>query len=210
MALNKDYGRNELIVDVLSDEIENFGLRGAKSDLVEDIVRINISNTTRTIGRKRIAVLNDIQMMGMDNYLETKPLKRHNSNVDVVFEDGCIGALYEDESETHQIDELPFDILVKILCRVEHSDLKALSAVSKLFREAVKLARKVHFNYSTPNPKIIGVKNFELDVVEDSNHERISTPNAPKQDRFKLRLENMEASKYPLQRALFSEMEYYA
>ncbi|EOA36707.1 hypothetical protein CARUB_v10012241mg [Capsella rubella] len=48
------------------------------------------------------------------------------------------------------LESLPQDILVKIICGVEHEDLKQLFNVSKTIREATLIAKKWHFEYTTP------------------------------------------------------------
>ncbi|KAI8537079.1 hypothetical protein RHMOL_Rhmol10G0307100 [Rhododendron molle] len=43
-----------------------------------------------------------------------------------------------------------FCLQIRILCGVDHGDLKRLFNVSKMFREATLVARKWHFAYNTP------------------------------------------------------------
>ncbi|KAF8090671.1 hypothetical protein N665_0469s0008 [Sinapis alba] len=52
--------------------------------------------------------------------------------------------------KTEELETLPQDILIKIICGVEHGDLKQLFNVSKTIREATLIAKKCHFEYSTP------------------------------------------------------------
>ncbi|KAG2267915.1 hypothetical protein Bca4012_061595 [Brassica carinata] len=52
--------------------------------------------------------------------------------------------------KTQEFETLPQDILIKIICGVEHGDLKQLCNVSKTIRDATLIAKKCHFEYSTP------------------------------------------------------------
>ncbi|CAH2038289.1 unnamed protein product [Thlaspi arvense] len=52
--------------------------------------------------------------------------------------------------KTRELETLPQDILVRIICGVEHEDLKKLVNVSKTIRDATLIAKKWHFEYSTP------------------------------------------------------------
>ncbi|CAH8372293.1 unnamed protein product [Eruca vesicaria subsp. sativa] len=52
--------------------------------------------------------------------------------------------------KNRELEALPQDILIRIICRVEHGDLKQLFNVSKTIREATLVAKKWHFEYSTP------------------------------------------------------------
>nr|GEW82678.1 hypothetical protein [Tanacetum cinerariifolium] len=72
---------------------------------------------------------------------------------------------------------------IKILCGVDHDDLKRLFHVSKLIREAVVIAKKWHFEYSTPK-KIPAFRcSLNLEEFPQSNYEDVEAPNAPKQSR---------------------------
>ncbi|KAL1222881.1 F-box protein [Cardamine amara subsp. amara] len=53
-------------------------------------------------------------------------------------------------SKSRKLEALPQDILVRIICGVEHEDLKQLFNVSKTIREATLIAKKWHFEYTTP------------------------------------------------------------
>ncbi|KAJ0256776.1 hypothetical protein HA466_0077540 [Hirschfeldia incana] len=52
--------------------------------------------------------------------------------------------------KAQELETLPQDILIRIICGVEHGDLKQLFNVSKTIREATLIAKKCHFEYSTP------------------------------------------------------------
>ncbi|PWA83697.1 F-box domain-containing protein [Artemisia annua] len=50
-----------------------------------------------------------------------------------------------------QLESLPMELLVKILCHMHHDQLKAVFHVSERIRTAVIIARRFHFNYKTPD-----------------------------------------------------------
>ncbi|CAE6156840.1 unnamed protein product [Arabidopsis arenosa] len=50
-----------------------------------------------------------------------------------------------------QLESLPMDLLVKIVCHLHHDQLKAVFHVSQRIRMATILARQYHFNYTTPD-----------------------------------------------------------
>ncbi|XP_009611042.1 F-box protein At4g35930 [Nicotiana tabacum] len=50
-----------------------------------------------------------------------------------------------------RLESLPLDLLVKILCHLQHDQLKSVFHVSHKIRKAVILARQFHFNYTTPD-----------------------------------------------------------
>lgn len=88
------------------------------------------------------------------------------------------------------LEHLPQEILITILCGVEHDDLKRLFFVSNAIREATLIAKQSHFAYSTPR-KTIGFRN--MGTSEDFNE--VEAPNAPKQSRvprFRLSKKKLE------------------
>ncbi|GAB2240276.1 hypothetical protein Droror1_Dr00020794 [Drosera rotundifolia] len=73
------------------------------------------------------------------------------------------------------VEVLPLELLIKIVCGVDHGDLKQLFHVSKAMRDATIIAKECHFAYSTPRK----IKLSDADICEiDSNR-----PNAPVQRR---------------------------
>ncbi|PHT91137.1 F-box protein [Capsicum annuum] len=50
-----------------------------------------------------------------------------------------------------RLESLPLDLLVNILCHLQHDQLKAVFHVSQKIRRAVILAKQFYFNYTTPN-----------------------------------------------------------
>ncbi|MED6131450.1 hypothetical protein PIB30_010206 [Stylosanthes scabra] len=53
--------------------------------------------------------------------------------------------------ECSLLEALPLDILIKVICGVEHEDLHRLFHVSKTIREAALVAKDLHFEYRTPS-----------------------------------------------------------
>ncbi|KAJ6738068.1 F-BOX PROTEIN SKIP27 [Salix koriyanagi] len=85
------------------------------------------------------------------------------------------------EPEKSNLESLPQDILIRVLCGVDHDDLKQLFHVSKVIREATVIAKERHFAYSTPR-KSQGFRTL-FDFENPSELDEIEAPNAPKQRR---------------------------
>ncbi|XP_051128805.1 F-box protein At1g61340-like [Andrographis paniculata] len=77
------------------------------------------------------------------------------------------------------LESLPQELLIRIVCGVEHDDLQSLLSVSKALREAALVAKHAHFAYRTPRKKSLGWRN--TGVLGD--WEDVEAPNAPKQTR---------------------------
>ncbi|XP_060192820.1 F-box protein At1g61340-like [Lycium barbarum] len=110
-----------------------------------------------SFGRKRITV--DV------DFSPTTPMKKvcsHNSFFNY---------------DKSPLEDLPQDILIKVVCGVEHDDLKRLFHVSRAIREATIIAKRLHFEYATPR-KTIGFKNAFKDLGEFND---VEAPNAPRQ-----------------------------
>lgn len=109
-----------------------------------------------SFGRKRVALpSNDV--MEIDCFDRT-PTKRHCSYEASFF-----------TSDKSTLEALPQDILIRILCGVEHDDLKKLFFVSKSIREATLIAKQWHFAYSTPK-KTLGFSNaIDLENLDEFN-----------------------------------------
>ncbi|CAA3005883.1 F-box SKIP27-like [Olea europaea subsp. europaea] len=146
-----------------------------------------------SFGRKRVALSHfNLEFDGHDDCILTTPAKRQ-----------C----YEDSffcSDKSILEALPQDVLIRILCGVEHDDLKRLVFVSKTLRDAVRfcspqndfdiltimnlrfvvvprikqtlIAKQWHFAYSTPR-KTVGFQN----VDSLCEFKEVEAPNAPKQ-----------------------------
>ena len=87
--------------------------------------------------------------------------------------------MVEEDAEKSILESVPQDILIRILCGVDHDDLKQLFHVSSTIRDATITTRKLHFAYSTPS-KVLVFRD-SLDWEEPSSFEELQTPNAPKQ-----------------------------
>ncbi|XP_058089969.1 F-box protein At1g61340 [Magnolia sinica] len=149
---------------------------------------LGFGNYTRTIGRKRIAVSSCLETSPLTSPLSTPPRK-------------CYGR--RGKRESSGIEALPQDILVRILCGVEHDDLKQLFHVSNTIREATTIAKQLHFAFSTPSSKAAVVKPFS-DLEDMSKFEE--APNAPRQQRqYKSRFGSKKLAEISV--ALFAEME---
>ncbi|KAL2520224.1 F-box protein SKIP27-like [Forsythia ovata] len=115
-----------------------------------------------SFGRKRVALSNiNLEFDGHDDCILKTSTKKH-----------C----YED---SFLLEGLPQDNLIRILCGVEHDDLKRLVFVSKAIRDVNKptlITKQWHFAYITPR-KTVGFQNVE-DLGEFNDFE---APNAPKQ-----------------------------
>ncbi|KAL1215947.1 F-box protein [Cardamine amara subsp. amara] len=92
------------------------------------------------------------------------------------------------DCQRQELEDLPQDILVKIISGVEHEDLKQLFHVSKTIREAALIAKQSHFAYNTPRKTSVFqyggfglVKPFHLEDCDDE----IEAPGAPFQKRYR-------------------------
>lgn len=119
-----------------------------------------------SFGRKRVCLPN-ITDLDFISTTPTKKLCRQNSF------STCVKS---------PLEALPQDILIRIVCGVDHDDLKRLFHVSKPIREATLVAKRWHFEYSTPR-KTVGFKNA-TDMENWSECDDAEVPNAPKQSKF--------------------------
>ncbi|CAA7046944.1 unnamed protein product [Microthlaspi erraticum] len=133
---------------------------------------------TRGLGRKRILILkssqqtvsnSDDQAPAADSPpVKITPLKKPRNETT--------------ESDKSLLESLHQDILIRVLCHVDHEDLARLKSVSKTVRSAVLEAKKSHFDYSTPR-KSLPFRDPILVIEEDSNLSdqdgEIEPPNAP-------------------------------
>ncbi|CAH9133700.1 unnamed protein product [Cuscuta epithymum] len=90
---------------------------------------------SRSFGRKRVALPIAAAIMEEDDHngafistTDSSPPKRHCSEVSFP---AC---------QKSVLDALPQDVLIRIVCGVEHDDLKRLFHVSKGIREAVSVS----------------------------------------------------------------------
>ncbi|CAJ1961538.1 unnamed protein product [Sphenostylis stenocarpa] len=119
-------------------------------------------SNTLSLGRKRVVVSNDLEPSPQ----VTTPLKRIRS--------GEISL----NSEMSLFEALPQDLLVKVLCGVDHEDLKQLFHVSITIREATLIAKELHFEFSTPKKKTFAFLN-RSDLENANVYKEIKTPKAP-------------------------------
>uniref|UniRef100_A0A1J3D904 F-box protein n=1 Tax=Noccaea caerulescens TaxID=107243 RepID=A0A1J3D904_NOCCA len=127
---------------------------------------------TRGLGRKRILILKSNQQTASNSdqapVVNSPPVKKPKSETT--------------ESNKSLLESLHQDILIRVLCHVDHEDLARLKRVSKTIRAAVFEAKKSHFDYSTPK-KSLPFRDSILVLEEYSNlsdHDgEIEPPNAP-------------------------------
>lgn len=130
-----------------------------------------------SLGRKRILIANNscnIAEFSAD-FESFAPMKRR-----------C-GEKYQVEDEqlvekSSLLESLPQEILIKVICGVDHDDLKQLIHVSKTVRDATIIARHSHFAYSTPSKTKVFRNSIDL-VNNPLDFDDYETPNAPKQIR---------------------------
>ncbi|KAI3800349.1 hypothetical protein L1987_28439 [Smallanthus sonchifolius] len=131
---------------------------------------LGLVKRTSSFGRKRVLILNHMDFDLLD---VTTPRKKQ---------------LLESKSgfycEKSLLEALPQEILIKVLCGVDHDDLKRLFHVSKSIREAALIAKEWHFEYMTPK-KIQAFRcSLNLEELPWSDFDEIEAPNAPKRLRI--------------------------
>ncbi|XP_027338118.1 F-box protein At1g61340-like [Abrus precatorius] len=112
---------------------------------------------TRTLGRKRVVVSNNVEAFPRD-------AKR------------ICSCRISQNSGTFPLEALPLDIMIQVLRGVDHQDLEQLVQVSKTIRKATRIVKELHFKYSTPKKTFVLHNPFDLD---DPNFQEIEPPNAP-------------------------------
>ncbi|WVZ66344.1 hypothetical protein U9M48_015581 [Paspalum notatum var. saurae] len=135
---------------------------GKKGSLATSLSFSNCRSSTRILGRKRVAV--SPAPGSRSPHSPVRTLRQHRS---IRFHMDDAGSLLE---------SLPQDVLIKILCKVNHSDLRPLLQVSKPINEATIVARETHFKFATPSAKSV-FRDGECGEDEDDG------PGAPKQHR---------------------------
>ncbi|KAI8567521.1 hypothetical protein RHMOL_Rhmol02G0129300 [Rhododendron molle] len=129
---------------------------GSNANCANQHLGLGFVRNTRSMSGKRVALLSN-----------TEATKKH-----------CIEKMIHNHEQS-MIESLSLDILIRILCGVDHDDLKKLFHVSKTFREATLVAKKWHFAYSTPLKT--SVFRSSIDLRDVGNSEEVEPPNAPKQ-----------------------------
>ncbi|KAJ8766103.1 hypothetical protein K2173_020619 [Erythroxylum novogranatense] len=119
----------------------------------------------RSFGRKRILILNnDVDL------LPTIPFK----NAKMTLEN-------ESKANRSHLESLPQDVLIRVICGVSHDDLKQLLLLSKTISGAALIAKKLHFEYSTP--KKIRAFRCLVDFENPNELDEIEAPSGPKHPR---------------------------
>ncbi|KAB2601134.1 F-box protein SKIP27-like [Pyrus ussuriensis x Pyrus communis] len=137
----------------------------------EGIVELGFVKYTRALGRKRIGISNNGEEASPADLYPKTPLKKQRSG----------NMIWESETAASSaLEALPQEILIKVVCGVDHDDLKRLFRVSKAIREATLVAKQWHFAYCTPSKTPAFRTAIDL---SDSNSslDEIEAPNAPKQ-----------------------------
>ncbi|KAJ9561875.1 hypothetical protein OSB04_007035 [Centaurea solstitialis] len=91
-----------------------------------------------------------------------------------------------------RLESLPMELLVKILCHLHHDQLRAVFHVSERIRMAVIIARRFHFNYTTPDRSRqemlnamtpLPTEHWPFVSKEDEKRKGITLPRTPKAPR---------------------------
>ncbi|XP_004234134.1 F-box protein At1g61340 [Solanum lycopersicum] len=120
-----------------------------------------------SIGRKRVTLSNS----GDVNFVSTTPTKRI-----------CSQNSFSTDDKS-DLETLPKDILIKIVCRADHDDLKSLFHVSRTLREASVIAKGWHFDFSTPKKTLPFRDALDVEEFVDNDEEE-KAPNAPMQSKM--------------------------
>ncbi|XVE87935.1 hypothetical protein DITRI_Ditri19aG0028400 [Diplodiscus trichospermus] len=138
----------------------------------EEELGLGFVRYTRGLGRKRIGISNEMEeALPLDSATQLPSLKRQCSERMMM--------MIDDYYEKSTLESLPQDVLIRIICGVDHGDLKQLFNVSKSIREATVIAKQLHFAYSTP--KKTKAFRTSIDFEEPNDLDDIEAPNAPRQ-----------------------------
>jgi len=97
-------------------------------------------SSTRTLGRKRVAV--PPAPAGTGPHSPVRTLRKQRST------------RHHMDDTVSLLESLPEDVLIKVLCKVNHSDLRQLLLVSKPVSQATIVAKELHFAFATPTAKV--------------------------------------------------------
>ncbi|XP_010430148.1 PREDICTED: F-box protein At1g61340-like [Camelina sativa] len=155
----------------------------------------------RGFGRKRILISSgdDDEIVGDSVF--TSPVGRSS------FKKLCDKASSVGDCQIRELEDLPQDILVRIICGVEHEDLKQLFQVSKTIKEATSIAKELHFAYSTPRKASsfnLGGFGWDKRFDAENDDEEIEAPGAPLQKRYRLSRINRNEDDSGVSVALFN------
>ncbi|RLN35495.1 hypothetical protein C2845_PM03G09760 [Panicum miliaceum] len=145
-----------------------------KGSLATSLSFSNCRSSTRILGRKRVAV--SPAPGPRSPHSPARTLRKQRS------------VRFHLDDAVSLLESLPQDVLIKVLCKVNHSDLRQLLLVSKPVNEATTVARELHFKFATPSSKA-GFRGDEDGDDEDG-------PGAPRQRRVarsRLRGKNLES-----------------
>ncbi|XP_062188366.1 F-box protein SKIP27-like [Phragmites australis] len=134
-----------------------------KGSLATSLSFSNCRSSTRILGRKRVAV--SLTPGSKSPHSPVHTLRKQRST-----------RLHMDDAVS-LLESLPQDVLIKVLCKVNHGDLRQLFLVSKPVSEATIVARELHFAFTTPSPKAV----FRDDECAEEDDD--DGPGAPKQHR---------------------------
>ncbi|KAL3522172.1 hypothetical protein ACH5RR_015006 [Cinchona calisaya] len=161
-----------------------------------------------SFGRKRVA-LSSNDLMEIDCFDKTptkKQLCRSSSEP----------SFFTSENKS-VLEALPQDVLIRILCGVEHDDLKRLFFVSKSIREATLIAKQWHFEYRTPKKTLRFRDAVDLENLDEFNELEPQAPRRLRVPRSRLNSKNLADISLALftsaggenwpRRELFMEME---
>lgn len=115
---------------------------GSKDGVMNTKEETGNVRSTRGLRRKRIGLYKNAKSSFVDSNLSMTPtpaikeLCRKKPTL---------------KSEMFALESLPQDVLIRVICGVDHDDLKQLVPVSKAVKEATLIAKESHFAYSTPS-----------------------------------------------------------
>ncbi|CAM8912023.1 unnamed protein product [Rhodiola kirilowii] len=99
------------------------------------------------------------------------------------------------DASLSRLESLPDEVLVRVLCCVDHADLDQLFHVSKMIRDAAVMARKLHFVYSTPSKTAAFRNSVDLDESVPDDEAEPEAPPAPKMKLMRAKRRNIDPKK---------------
>ncbi|XP_010538349.1 PREDICTED: F-box protein SKIP27 [Tarenaya hassleriana] len=161
--------RSMALTEIGSCEVKNDG--GHCKEEEEEELGFGSVKFTRGLGRKRIVISNgkNLSKRQLDDSDQSSSvlLKRQR------------GAVMVPNSDKSRLESLPPDLLIRLLCGVDHEDLGKLFLVSKSIKEAAVMARKSHFAYTTPKKTLTFRDPTDFEEVSCDFDGDIDPPNAP-------------------------------
>ncbi|XP_010529398.2 PREDICTED: F-box protein SKIP27 [Tarenaya hassleriana] len=140
---------------------------------------------TRGLGRKRIVISsgNDQDMLKRRQFSREIDLGSDQSPVPESPEKAQLkrqrSGVMVPNSDKSLLESLPQDLLIRVLCGVNHDDLQRLFLVSKSVKEAASIAKRSHFAFSTPKKTPAFRNPIDFDEVSRDSDDVIDPPNAP-------------------------------